>query len=60
MLYTTKEINFILERIDKQLYLLSDWETNFINSIKKQLQNNQSLTPHQNKKLNEIWDKVDV
>ena len=37
---------------------LSEWETNFIDSIHDQLRNKNSLTPKQIETLDNIWEKV--
>lgn len=37
---------------------LTDWETNFIDSISRRLSNNQDLSPKQIEVLDRIWEKV--
>lgn len=37
---------------------LSDWEREFIDSIRRQLEAGRSLTVKQDERLNAIWDRV--
>ena len=37
---------------------LDDWERGFLDSIRRQLENNRRLTDAQETRLNAIWEKV--
>ena len=58
MKYTQKELLFIVERIDKQLYELSEWEQRFFASVKPLVEKGEPLSPGRAKILNGIWDKL--
>lgn len=60
MKYSQKELEFIIERIDKQSYELTEWELGFFNSIKPKVENGLTLTDKQNECLNKIWDRLDL
>jgi hypothetical protein len=37
---------------------LSDWEADFVSSLRDQLETNGSLSPRQVEKLEQVWEKV--
>lgn len=37
---------------------LSDWERNFVQSLRERVDKNLSLTDRQIEKLNQIWDRI--
>lgn len=37
---------------------LTDWEREFIDSIRRQVENGKGLTPKQEERLYTIWDRV--
>jgi hypothetical protein len=58
--YSQKELNFIVERIDKQAYELSEWEQSFFASVKPRIEKGLPLSPKQAEVLSGIWDKIDL
>lgn len=60
MKYTQKELEFIVERIDKQTYELSEWEQGFFASVKLRVENGLPLSPKQAECLSKIWDKLEL
>lgn len=60
MRYSQKELLFIAERIDKQLYELSDWEQSFFKSVQSRIVQGLTLSSKQVEVLSKIWDKVDL
>ena len=58
MKYTDKELLFIVERIDKQLYELTEWEQNFFVSVKPRVLAGIPLSSKQHEVLSRIWDKL--
>jgi len=59
MKYSDKELNFIADRIEKQMYELSDWEQDFFNSIKSKIRSAVPLSSKQSECLSRIWDKLE-
>lgn len=55
MLMTEKEYDFILEQLD--MNSLTEWEFEFIKSIKQRRFIGQTLTTKQIECLSKIWDK---
>lgn len=60
MKYSQKELLFIVERIDKQAYELSEWEQSFFSSIKPRIENGLLLSSKQHECLSKIWDRLDL
>ena len=60
MKYSDKELLFISERIEKQLYELSDWEKGFFESINPRIKAGILLSSKQQECLSKIWDKLEV
>lgn len=60
MKYSQKELLFIVERIDKQAYELSEWEQSFFSSVRPQIEKGLPLSPKQAECLSKIWDKLDI
>lgn len=58
MKYGQEELKFIVERIDKNLYELTDWEKTFFHDIAPLVRNNKPLSPKQAECLSRIWDKI--
>lgn len=58
MLYSMKECDFILERIEKENPSLTDWEENFLRSVKAARSIGAGLTNKQVECLSRIWDKI--
>ena len=48
----------LIEDCENREMKMSEWERDFISSIRSWLESGKSLTPKQEARLNEIWDKV--
>jgi len=48
----------MIEDCENRESKLSDWETNFIDSIKGQIEQGHSLTEKQRERLETIWERV--
>lgn len=59
MKYTDKELLFIVDRIAKQLYELTEWEQNFFASVKPRVLAAIPLSSKQHEVLSRIWDKLE-
>lgn len=59
MKYSDKELGFIVDRIDKQSYELTEWELGYFESVKKRVRAGLSLSPKQAECLSKIWDKFE-
>ena len=57
--YTDKELLFIVDRISKNLYELSDWERSFFESIHPRVLAGIPLSSKQQEVLSKIWDKLE-
>lgn len=55
---TPDEIATMLDDIEKRESKLSDWERSFVDDISVQLGRGNSLTPAQDRKLEQIWERV--
>ena len=61
MKYTDKELSFIADRIEKQLYELTEWEQSFFLSVAPRIRAAIPLSSKQQEIISKIWDKlVDV
>lgn len=58
MKYTDKELMFIAERIEKQMYELSEWEQGFFNTVNPRIKAGLPLSSKQAECLSSIWDKL--
>lgn len=54
----TSEYAQLIEDCEKRESRLSDWDREFIDSIKKRLADGTPLTPKQVEKLDEIWERA--
>lgn len=54
----TSEYTQLIEDCEKRESRLSEWDREFIDSIKKRLANGAQLTPKQIEKLDEIWERA--
>lgn len=52
------EITDMLEDCEENESQLTDWEQDFIQSIRERVGRNQGLSPKQEEILERIWDKV--
>jgi hypothetical protein len=59
MKYTDKELLFIGERINKNLYELSEWEKGFFESVYPRILAGVPLPHKQLESLSKIWDKLE-
>ncbi len=57
MLLTKKEYTFIIDQLDKQRYDLNEWENGFLDSVKKEAEQDKPLSVKQLQTLSRIWDK---
>lgn len=55
---TPDEIQQMLEDVEKQCHLLTDWECEFIDSISYQLGKGRGLSDKQDETLEKIWNRV--
>ncbi|MEX2282253.1 MAG: hypothetical protein WEE89_07200 [Gemmatimonadota bacterium] len=55
---TPDEIDQMIADCEKREGKLSDWERGYLDSLSVQLGRGQALTPKQDAKLTEIWDRV--
>lgn len=60
MKYSQKELLFIMERLDKQAYELSEWEQSFFSSVRPRIEKGLPLSPKQAEVLSKIWDKLEI
>lgn len=58
MKYSQKELEFIVDRIDKNLFSLNNWERDFFNNVKCIVQSGGALSPARHETLSKIWDKL--
>lgn len=58
MMYTMKEVDWILGRLDLVIGQLNAWEQGFITSISEQRSRGVVLSTSQVETLAKIWDKV--
>ena len=54
----TSEYAQLIEDCEKRESRLSEWDREFIDSIKKRLADGNPLTPKQIEKLDEIWERA--
>jgi len=54
----TTEYAQLIEDCEKRESRLSEWDREFIDSIKKRLADGKPLTPKQVEKLDEIWERA--
>lgn len=52
------EIDQYIKDCENRESKMSPWEQNFVQSIREQFDRSGSLSPLQNERLEEIWDKV--
>ena len=52
-----KEAAFIIEELEKISAKLTDWETDFVDSISDQLGEGKKLSNNQLETVNNIWEK---
>lgn len=55
---TQEEIVTMLDDVEKREEKLSDWERQFIDDLSVKLGRGQSITPAQDAKLTQIWNRV--
>lgn len=55
---TQEEIVTMLDDVEKREEKLSDWERQFIDDLSVKLGRGQSITPGQDAKLTQIWQRV--
>lgn len=55
---TPDEIESMLDDLENRQSKLSDWETNFVDSLRSQLGHGRSLTDRQIETLEKIWNRV--
>lgn len=58
MIYSQKELEFIVDRIEKQTFELNEWEKGFFQSVSSKIKSGVKLSNNQKEKLSEIWDKL--
>jgi len=59
MKYSNKELNFIADRIEKNLYELNDWEQGFFKTVKPRIRSDIPLSSKTHECLSKIWDKLE-
>lgn len=59
MKYADKELNFIADRIEKQLYELTEWEESFFKSVLPRIRAAIPLSDKQQEIVSKIWDKLE-
>lgn len=55
---TPDEITQMIEDCEKRESKLSDWERQFIDDIAARIGRGQGLTPKQDERLTQIWERV--
>lgn len=55
---TTDEIAQMIEDVENRSSKLNDWETGFIDDITVKFGRGKGLSPNEDAKLTEIWDRV--
>lgn len=55
---TPEEITQMIHDIEQRESRLDDWQRGFVDSISKRLADGGSLTPKQDERLCEIWEKA--
>lgn len=58
MKYSSNELKFIADRIDKLEYILTEWETQFFHSVRSRVLADIPLSSKQHECLSKIWDKL--
>lgn len=58
MKYSQVELEFIIGRIGKQLYELTDWEQKFFLSVSQIVESGRPLSDKQAECLSNIWDNL--
>lgn len=59
MKYSDTELKFIVERIDKQQYALTEWEQGFFKTVKALVEADKPLSAKQAECLSKIWDRME-
>lgn len=54
----TDEYITLIEDCERRSHKLSDWELNFIDSLRRQLEDGRRPTANQIEKLDECWEKA--
>jgi len=54
----TDEYMTLIEDCERRSEKLSDWELNFIDSLRRQLEDGRRPTANQIEKLDEIWERA--
>lgn len=52
------ELQMMIQDCEDRSHKLTDWETEFIDSISTQMGRGSGLSPKQEETLEKIWDKV--
>ena len=58
MINSAEENEDMITDCENRSEQLSDWECNFIDSIRRQFDNTNSLSDRQEEMLEKVWDKV--
>lgn len=58
MKYSNDELKFIVSRIDKLTYELTEWEAQFFHSVRSRVLADIPLSSKQHECLSKIWDKL--
>ena len=58
MAHWTAEYLTLVEDCEKRESRLTEWETRFIDSIRRQLEEERALSPKQSETLDNIWERV--
>ena len=57
MVVGQKESVFIIDELEKISHKLTDWETQFVDSLSNQIGNDKKLSIKQRETINNIWEK---
>ena len=60
MKYSDKELLFIVERLDKSMYQLTEWEQSFFSTVKPRILAGIPISDKQHAALSKIWDKIQI
>ena len=58
MINKKDEIEDMISDCEKRSHLLNDWECNFIDSIRRQFDDTESISAKQEEILDKVWEKV--
>lgn len=57
MIIGNKEATFVIDELEKISYNLTDWEVQFVDSIRRQIDDGKKLSYKQRETINNVWEK---